>query len=252
MAAQVFRRAFGLCKDRRFLVPEIALAVVVGLLSNGFQTSEPARPDFYAAGSVFLRLMLLLGVSVLAMWPGWSMLSLGIALARGEDATLSTRWIPFGLYLRLLLVQLVYGLAMCVGFVLLFVPGIYVAVLWSQAAPLMVDGRAEFLDALGASKDLTEGLKSDIFATFLCWFLVTAVVLGCSFAIFGLPSSQITLPFTWTRAVLRTLWNLPVAVFSAALFPALYVEVAAAQHHADVSTRDFLRPVAGPQADAPS
>lgn len=85
------------------------------------------------------------------------------------------RWLPHAF-----LVQLVVGLAVGAGFLCCVVPGIFIAIIFSQAMYLVVDHNAPIGTALGASYRLTDGYKLQLFGLYLVvWLLIIAAAIPC-------------------------------------------------------------------------
>jgi hypothetical protein len=78
----------------------------------------------------------------------------------------------FTMFLPLLLVNLVSGLLTGLGFVLLIIPGIYLAVSWSMAVPLILFKKMEFWDAMEASRQIVGKKWWSFFGMFLLLILL--------------------------------------------------------------------------------
>jgi hypothetical protein len=78
----------------------------------------------------------------------------------------------------LLLVGLVAGVAIVIGFILLVVPGLILITLWSVAAPVVVLERPPGLGALPRSRELVRGNGWQVFAVILVLFIGVAIVSG--------------------------------------------------------------------------
>ena len=68
---------------------------------------------------------------------------------------------------KLILVGIVAGIGIAIGFVLIVVPGLILATLWSVAAPVVVLERPAGLRALGRSRELVRGNGWNVFAVIL-------------------------------------------------------------------------------------
>lgn len=80
------------------------------------------------------------------------------------------------LFLPLLGLGIVVGLGTMLGFILLIVPGIIVAVMWSAATgALVVEGRGIF-ESLQRSRDLTRGYRWPIFGLAVIYMVVSFVI----------------------------------------------------------------------------
>lgn len=75
----------------------------------------------------------------------------------------------------LLLVAILAGLAIGIGFVLLIVPGLFLMTIWAVVAPaVVIENRG--LDAFGRSQELVKGNGWQVFAVIVIVFLLTFVV----------------------------------------------------------------------------
>lgn len=85
-------------------------------------------------------------------------------------------------FLPLVAVGLIFGLAVGLGFVLLIIPGVFIMIAWSVAAPVVVVERGGVFGALGRSFELTSGYRWKI----LGLFLVLLVIYFIIFAVLGI------------------------------------------------------------------
>ncbi len=77
---------------------------------------------------------------------------------------------------QLILVGIVAGIAIVVGFILLVVPGLILITIWSVAAPVVVLERPGGLRALGRSRELVRGDGWNVFAVILLMIVLVGVV----------------------------------------------------------------------------
>jgi hypothetical protein len=87
------------------------------------------------------------------------------------------------------LATLIIVFATLLGYMLLIIPGIILALMWSVAMPALIAENLDAKTSLARSQQLTQGLKGQIFLTHLVLFfammLVIAVIAGIFFLIFG-------------------------------------------------------------------
>ena len=120
--------------------------------------------------------------------------------------------------------------------VFLIVPGVILALMWTVAAPVMVEENAGIIGSLGRSRRLTKGSRGAIFLTLLALLILYVLVLGTLIAIGG--TYQTASGAGWfTGAAVATstgfgglaiaymLANVVLGVVSAALIAAIYVEL---------------------------
>jgi hypothetical protein len=95
---------------------------------------------------------------------------------RGQKAEFGDAFGGFSLaFLQLFLLGLVKGLLVFFGFILCIIPGIYLAVAWSFATPLVADKRMDFWAAMELSRKVVNKH----------WWLVLAFALVCGLVIFA-------------------------------------------------------------------
>ncbi|HZG39558.1 MAG TPA: hypothetical protein VEZ50_12820 [Nodosilinea sp.] len=75
-------------------------------------------------------------------------------VARGRSAVFNDFFRGFNKFLPIFLTALVAGILTAIGFVLLVIPGIYLAVAYLFAQPLVIDKNADFWQAMETSRQL--------------------------------------------------------------------------------------------------
>jgi len=80
-------------------------------------------------------------------------------------------------FLPLVAIAILTGLGFMLGMILLIIPGIILAMMWSVTVPVRVVEGAGITESFGRSRALTKGYRGRIFLLFLAYFVV-AVVLG--------------------------------------------------------------------------
>ena len=166
----------------------------------------------------------LLGVVVsMRFWIGLSVSKTAVELLRAGE-----RWRPFTLVapavaLEAACVSVVIVLPILAGAIFLIIPGVFLALRWSQVPLLIADGQARWLSALDASVDVVHGHKLDILAV---WLLVGAglalmlpvgEMLRTVGGAVGLPPSLLVAG--------RWLVQIPIDAFSLSLAGAIFFEV---------------------------
>lgn len=139
-----------------------------------------AYADAQSANAIAFTPGLALGVVVailLSCFLQATLLSAALAQMSGRKAELSES-LSAGLnfFLPLLAVDILYGLAVAAGLVLLIVPGVMIAVAWSAAAPTLIAEHPGITSVFGRSAQLTRGNRWRIFALFLIYGIASAVL----------------------------------------------------------------------------
>jgi hypothetical protein len=112
--------------------------------------------------------MALLGVILcVRFWIGLSISATALTIMRAGYRWRPARWLSPMVALEAGLVSLVLFVPVAAALVFLIVPGIVLALRWSQAVMLIVDRRAAWLESAEASVDLTHGRRMAIFAIWL-------------------------------------------------------------------------------------
>jgi hypothetical protein len=100
-------------------------------------------------------------------WIGLSVSATALTIMRAGYRWRPARWLSPVIALEAGLVSLVLFVPVAAALIFLIVPGVVLALRWSQAAMLIVDHRSAWLDAAEASADLTYGRKPMIFAVWM-------------------------------------------------------------------------------------
>ncbi|WP_035987939.1 hypothetical protein [Leptolyngbya sp. KIOST-1] len=102
-------------------------------------------------------------------------------LARGRDAVFGDFFQGFNKFLPIFLTALISGILTAIGFVLLVLPGIYLAVAYLFAQPLVIDKSADFWQAMETSRKLITKKWFSFFGLLLLILLLNmagAIVVG--------------------------------------------------------------------------
>ena len=112
-----------------------------------------------------------------------------LKLIRGERAQFGDAFAGFSLaFLNLFLAGLVSGLLTSVGILLCIIPGIYLAVAWIFALPLVIDKKMDFWPAMELSRKVVNRHWWAIFGLLLVCFLLS--LLGLAVCIIGVFVAQ--------------------------------------------------------------
>ncbi len=77
---------------------------------------------------------------------------------------------------QLILVGIVAGIGIVVGFILIIVPGLILLTIWSVAAPVVVLEKPGVLAALGRSRELVRGNGWQVFGVIVVLYLLVGIV----------------------------------------------------------------------------
>jgi hypothetical protein len=234
---RVFQRAFSAIGFNPVVI--IGLALVVGavpglLMTYMFVQAGVMSPDAVRRGALSFNAFI--GASLLS-----GLISMVIAalvqgaLTRAVVSANEGRRVTFGeslstglrVILPLIALSVLFALGVGIGFVLLFVPGIILLLMWAVAVPSLVIERTGVFGAFRRSSELTKGARWKILGLFLVLFVLywlLSLVLGLvGLKIYGAGTSATGLSIgnIIGSMILGTIFN----VLWGAIQPSLYVEL---------------------------
>lgn len=163
------------------LIVALISGVIGGVLAGIFGTES----NSYNALSTVLELALMpLTVGVIYYM---------LKFTRGENPEVNDIFGFYKKFLPILAVTLLVGLFVGIGFVLLVVPGIIIALMLSMVYYLMADGNYDIFGVLKESKEMMNGHKWEFFVfqlSFIGWILLVAITFGIA-AIYVVPYMQV-------------------------------------------------------------
>lgn len=227
MVQVVFRSAFEALRRGRLLLPIAGLLAVTNAL-NWWGTGHKTNP---------LVPLLLLILSMARVWANLGVQNVALGIVRKEaDADVAFRaWVPPGVVLQLLLAGLVVGVAILTGafvaraalsagplgapvIAAVVVAAAYLAIVLSQYAMLILDGRAEMAEAFMLSVDLTKGHRVELFGL----FAAVMSAFAATFCLFWLGGVNLTAPSAAAIVILTPI-SIVFAVVLSFLNAAVYV-----------------------------
>jgi len=136
--------------------------------------------------SIFLGGVITLGISKFV---------LNIATKK-EEANFNDLFSGFNIYLKTLGLWIIMGLCVVIGIICFIVPGIIVAIMFSQAFFILCDNNEKSIrECLKESIEMMKGYKADLFVlglSFIGWWILAAITCGIG-ALFVYPYQQVTL-----------------------------------------------------------
>ena len=123
-----------------------------------------------------------------------------LKLIRAEGPTVADAFAGFGPSLgQLLLLGLVQGVLTNLGFVFCILPGLYLAVSWYFALPLVIDRNIGFWDAMELSRKVVSKHWFLVFAFFLVMGLISAcgIIVCCVGILVSLPVGLVALMYAY-------------------------------------------------------
>ncbi len=168
---------------------------VGAIIRRTFQIYVDQAPVLMPAAAVVFVISSVFGVLLIAASPGLAFIALivslvattlftGMVVELVSDVQDGKRDASAGQLLRavtpvlgkLILVGIVAGIGILIGFILIVIPGLILATLWSVAAPVVVLERPAGLRALGRSRELVRGNGWSVFAVILLLVILVGLL----------------------------------------------------------------------------
>ena len=156
----------------------MVLSFVLGLL-GGAPPAPPGEMPETSPATIFQQLVT--GLVATPLWVG--IIFVGVAIARSRPAVPKSIFSWYDLTLKLFFTYLLMGLLILVGTLLLVLPGIYLAVSYQLALPLVADKQLGPWEALEASR---KAVTHRWFTFFVLWLIGVAAML-LSMVLLGIP-----------------------------------------------------------------
>jgi uncharacterized membrane protein len=191
---RVFSRAFGTIGSNP--VATLGIAFLFGALPSlllAYAVQTAGTQAFAVLGNaavIAITVLSILIAIVLAMITQGALVRATTAYSEGRKASLGeSAMAGLSVAVPLFLLGLVSAIGIAFGFLLIIVPGIMLYVMWSVAAPSLVEERLGPIQALGRSADLTRGVRWKIFGLTLVvvvlYWLFSALVAMLSIMWYG-------------------------------------------------------------------
>ena len=183
----IFTHTWDILKER--FLPCLGAVLIVGVINYGVQQLSffVAQLAAVAAGDLAILIALFVVawfVSVaISVWLGIGQALFLLKVARGEEATFGTIFAGGPYFLPILLASILFGLIVCFGYLLLIVPGIIFALMFSQFYYLIIDRDMGVMESLETSKQIMVGNKATLFAIYMVSVLAAFVVIPCTLCI---------------------------------------------------------------------
>ena len=169
---RIFSRAFGTIGSNP--VATLGIAFLFGalpsvLIAYVMQTlGAAAFAALGAAATIGISLFSIFTAILLAMITQGALVRATVAHSEGRKSSLAeSAMAGLRVALPLLGLAVLSALGIGLGFLLLIVPAVILYVMWSVAAPALVEERLGPIEALGRSSDLTRGVRWKIFGLLL-------------------------------------------------------------------------------------
>ncbi|HYJ82579.1 MAG TPA: hypothetical protein VEW26_07050 [Allosphingosinicella sp.] len=182
---RLLTRAFGTIRSNP--VATLGIAFLFGALPSLLLTwaIQVLGPEAFVAlgtaAAIGLTVFSAVVAILLAMITQGALVRATVAYSEGRKASLSeSAMAGLRVALPLFLLALLSALGIGLGLIFLVVPGIILYIMWSVAAPALVEERLGPIEALGRSSGLTDGARWKIFGLILVlvvlYWMFTAVI----------------------------------------------------------------------------
>jgi uncharacterized membrane protein len=137
--------------------------------------------------NLFFALMAGLAGSAFSLWLTCGQLIFFVKIARGQQAEVSDIFSGGPFFFKALGANILVTLCIVLGLLLLIVPGIILAIMFSQYFYLIVDRNAGVIDSMNLSSEVTKGNKFVLFVLAILAALGTGLVtlLTCGIGFFA-------------------------------------------------------------------
>ncbi|MCW6537466.1 hypothetical protein NEE01_22025 [Sphingomonas sp. MMSM24] len=229
---RAFARAFAIIRAHPLLTigTTFAMTMIPSLLFSETSLNEAITGAYYGAltDSFFLKMMMGWVVQ-LFFWAVAvaAVIQAGLAYVEGRRPDLGEILYTGGMRsLPMLAVYLLYAIATGIGFTLLLVPGIFLAVIWSMAMVAMVAEEPGVFGAFKRSAALTNGARWKILGILLLTVAIALIVnlLG-GFVVLTAGLRPETQPAALPAQIVMSLLNTIVLTWTTTMFTALFVEL---------------------------
>ena len=214
--AQDYNLDIGSCLTRSWELvknnfwPVVGVSALVLLLSGAVNQvfglfTRPAVQDIISHHRISPKAIVIFVIVGILSTPVYTVLIGGLLkyylkLIRGEDATVGDAFSGFGPSIgQLVLLGLVQGALTNLGFAFCILPGLYLAVSWYFALPLVMDRGLGFWEAMELSRKVVSKHWFLVFAFLLVMGLVSAcgVILCCVGIFASLPVGMVALLYAY-------------------------------------------------------
>ncbi len=180
---RVFQNAFGTIGTNPVVTIGLGLlfgavpAVAMSVMNVGENDLDQLPSAMMGAFTVLLATMLL--SLIIAAFTQGVMTRATVAHSEGRKAGFGeSLGAALPVFLPLIGLALLIGIGVMIGMVLLIVPGIILYVIWSVAAPALVEERRGVFASLSRSRDLTRGHRWKIFGTLFVMLVIYYLILA--------------------------------------------------------------------------
>jgi uncharacterized membrane protein len=158
----------------------------IGLISRSAMQSMMVDHDFSTRNILLVSLTSVMGMPVGTVLYG-GLYKYYLKLIRGEEATISDAFSGLtSSFVQLVILGLVMGILVILGFFACIIPGIYLGVAWAFAIPLVTDKKMDFWSAMELSRKVVTKHWFAVFALLIVVGLISiSGIIACCIGIFA-------------------------------------------------------------------
>lgn len=150
-----------------FVVVSVAYAIIERAEALGDEMGFP------------VELLIRIGYAIAAAVIEIGIINVCLRLIDGADARFEDLVSAAGVLVKFVIASILYGLMVVFGFLLLIIPGFYLAIKFGFFGYFVVDEKLDPFEALTASSKLTDGVKLELFFLFILLLAINVLGLLC-------------------------------------------------------------------------
>jgi hypothetical protein len=160
------------------LVPVASGNLDIGtILSEAWKLMMRDIGLYIAAMASYLAIVLFTcGLGFLVYGPLWAgLMVMGFKALKNEQVAFADAFAGFKIFMPLFLLSIVVFVLVSVGFMLCILPGVYLALAWSFAMPLVIDRKMDFWPAMQLSLQTFNANLGALLVLFVLLYLINAL-----------------------------------------------------------------------------
>ena len=173
----IFKSQFGMCilVGLVFVLAVFGIYFVIAMVTLGVTLVTRSQE----IGTLFNVLGRIVG-QVVQIYLQMGLMRIFLKVARGQDFSVGEMFAGGPLLLPFLGASILVGLAVVAGFICCIVPGVIVALMFSQVQYLVLDRQTPVFDSFGVSRKLMVGNKATLFVIGLVASVLLLIVTVCT------------------------------------------------------------------------
>lgn len=179
----------------KLLYPRMDLEAIMEYYTDAFSADGSAAYIYGSSGANVIGSVLRLVIAMMSAVLGTGFTGYCLRVSRGEAAGIGNIFDVFGIFFKVIWLQIVTSFFVILWSLLLVIPGIVAAYRYSMAVYVLLDNpELSVMECIRRSKEITMGHKGELFVlnlSFIGWNLLTVIIPFVG--IFAAPYQQITI-----------------------------------------------------------